>query len=452
MEKDKYQELEKILSELNSNISRQEDPGETPPDQAAPGEAGRETAAPAEPPPPARKGRKRQHRQERAERPERSETPQPEERRRSFAESARIIEDSLEDRELRQPAVRHIAVTSAEVVEEPPPPPRRRRAYDQQKPLPQEEAIPPMPKRRRKQMSRRERTTAVLGVIVTLFFVIGVISSVAAGISLTRNLVNATAQKEELARVIFPLVIVDIPEFDSPEALENSAIIQSAIWAFIIDSGDKSKYPKDDLGAMTVPDTDIEPYIRSLYGNDVQIEHQSIDDPSVQMLYDSDNKRYIIESTPRFLAYTPRVEKISRSGDVYTLRVSYVLPDALWNLEKDHSSATVDKIMEYTLKRNRDAYQMLSVRLLEVTGRSEQGADTAPTPAIDDEGWANEEELPVSSGESLSLGTASAPEEDAGPEEEKDAGSEGAASSEADAASGESASDEESSSEAGEEE
>ena len=162
------------------------------------------------------------------------------------------------------------------------------------------------------------------------------------------------------------------------------------------------------------------------------------------MLYDSDNKRYIIESTPRFLAYTPRVEKISRSGDVYTLRVSYVLPDALWNLEKDHSSATVDKIMEYTLKRNRDAYQMLSVRLLEVTGRSEQGADTAPTPAIDDEGWANEEELPVSSGESLSLGTASAPEEDAG--------SEGAASSEADAASGESASDEESSSEAGEEE
>ena len=95
---------------------------------------------------------------------------------------------------------------------------------------------------------------------------------------------------------------------------------------------------------------------------------------------------------------------------------------------------------------------MLSVRLLEVTGRSEQGADTAPTPAIDDEGWANEEELPVSSGESLSLGTASAPEEDAGPEEEKDAGSEGAASSEADATSGESASDEESSSEAGEEE
>lgn len=351
MDKDKNQELEKILSELNSNIRKQNEPEPS-------GEAAEPDADSAR-----KKGRKR--------------APRPEgepERRRSFAESARIIESSLEDRELRQPAVRHIAVTAAEVVEEEEPP-RRRKAYDQQNPPPQEEPVPPMPKRKRRQMSRRDRWTAVMGVIVTLFFVIGVVSTVIAGVRLTRDLVNATSQKEELARVIFPLVIVDIPEFDAPEALENSAIIQSAIWAFIIDENDKSKYPKDDLGAMTVPDTDIEPYIRRLYGNDVQIQHQSIDDPSVQMLYDSDNKRYIIESTPRFLAYTPQVDKISRDGDLYTLQVSYVLPDALWNLSQDHSDATVDKIMEYRLKRNRDSYQMLSVRLLEVTGRSEQGSD-----------------------------------------------------------------------------
>ncbi len=247
----------------------------------------------------------------------------------------------------------------------------KREAFDQDKE--KKESEPPrLPRRKRKRMSRREKTTAVLGIFVTFFVVIGVISTIWFGVNLTKELVNSTAEKEKLARVIFPLVIVDIPEFDSPASLDNSAIIQSAIWAFIVDEKDKSQYPKDDLGAMTVPDTDIELYIRKLYGSTVKIQHQSIDDASVQMLYDSENKKYIIESTPRFLPYTPRVDKIQKDGDIYTLRVSYVLPDALWNLKKDHSDATVDKVMEYRLKETNGSYQMLAVKLLEVTERTGQ--------------------------------------------------------------------------------
>jgi len=480
MDKDRNQELERILAEINSSIRSREPEGgrrlvavasaeeERKPEKKPAPESGaqRPAEAPAREKPRAKSGAKARTRDEEpAKKPAENPEPAPEakvpaedapapeaqkprsprggkrekpseasrrekkdeslkerledtaeaagefieEERNSFLESARIIEDELEDGELRDPAVRHIAVTAAEVIPEAAVE-KKRRAFDQQKALTGEKSS----RNKHRRMSKRERTTAILGALVTVFVVIGVVSTVLFSVRGIRDLVNSTAKKEELAKAIFPLVIVDIPQFDTPEALDNAAIIQSSIWAFIIDEQDKSKYPKDDMGAMTVPDTDIEPYIRRLYGNDVEIVHQSIDDTSVQMLYDSENKRYIIESTPRFLPYTPRVDKIVKSGDIYTLTVSYVLPDALWNLESDHTSATVDKVMEYRVKRNTDAYQMLSVKLISVTGRNESETSGGLIPdAFDDEGYfeenlSSEETLPSSAAAS-SEGTA--PEE-----------------------------------------
>ncbi|MFZ2537452.1 MAG: hypothetical protein WAX04_00935 [Oscillospiraceae bacterium] len=228
---------------------------------------------------------------------------------------------------------------------------------------------------RKKAPSKKQKKIALFGVIIAFLVVVGAVSTIWSAIKLTNNIVNETSLKEELARAIFPLVIVDIPEFETAVKLDNSAIIASSIWEFIIHEEDKSKFKKDDLGSIYVPDVDIEKYIRRLYGSEVKILHQSVDDSSVQMTYNAESKYYVIESTPKFLPYTPRVDKIIKTSDILTLRVSYILPDAMWNLRSDKKDETVDKVMEYKLKKSGNAYQMLSVKLIEVTTRIENSAE-----------------------------------------------------------------------------
>ena len=368
---DKNAELEKILSELNSNIKK---------DAPHPAEG----VSAAEPP---RDEKKKPGGKEKANDAPLRRGNRP---RSSLLDTATIVDDEEEGQPKSTP-VRHIAVTAVEVVDDPPPekskPPRPAaevslgRETAPMREEPRRERRGPRGRRKPK-MSRREKATAVLGFFVSLFVIIGIVSTVIVGVNWTRDLINSTAQKEEFAKFVFPLVIVDVPEFEEPAALDNSAIISSAIWAFIIDDNDKSKYPKDDFGEMTVPDVDIEPYIRKLFGNEIPIVHQTVEGTSVQMNYDAETKSYSIESTPRFLPFTPRVDTISRDKDIYTLQVSYLMPDAVWNLDKTHENAKVGKIYEYRLQKSETGYRIQAVTMLELVGEETPEASSRP---MDDE-------------------------------------------------------------------
>lgn len=284
------------------------------------------------------------------------------EKRRALEESSKVVEQSAETSdEVAAHADKHITIESVEVIEEP--------EKKKEKPAPAEALPPAQRSRKKRKASRREIMTAILGIFMTFFVIIGVISTVVMIVNVTSNLANSTVEKDEFARYLFPMVIIDVPEFESADMLDNSQIIASAIWAFIIDEqNDKAKYPHDDLGGMTVPDADIEPYIRRLYGSELKIKHQTVDGSSFQMLYDEETKSYIIESTPRFLPYTPLIDEIVKEGDIYTLRVGYVQPDVVWNLDPDNRKQDVDKVMQYVLKKETTGYSVRSVKLLEVTG------------------------------------------------------------------------------------
>ena len=359
-------ELEKILSELNSGMQKEKQaakereiaPRENSADAAPAAEQAEETPPRKSNTAPLGRRRKREQNEETAA-DSSTGTPALGDGLDSFLQNTKIVEENGSERPNRHPTVRHIAVTAAEVVEMPSAhvPPEKQRNADRKR-----------ARYKRPRMTRRERLTALVGLIVSVFFLVGVVCTVIGGVDLAYNVINSTALKEEMAKFIFPLVIVDTPEFEDPKSLDNSVIISSAIWAFIIDDNDKSKYPTDEFGEMTVPDVDIEPYIRKLYGGEIEIVHQTVDGGSVQMYYDAENKCYLIESTPSFLPYTPRVDKISRSGNIYTLQVSYVLPDVVWELDPSHKNARVDKELEYRIEKDGNSYRILSVKLLALTG------------------------------------------------------------------------------------
>lgn len=234
---------------------------------------------------------------------------------------------------------------------------------------------------KKEEHSKKQRNTAILGAIVSFFVIVGIVSSVIFTVSFTGDLINSTKLKEELAKEVFPLVIIDVPEFSSPEMVDSTSVIAASIWKFIISEDDKSKYKTDEYGSIYLPAADVEYYVRSLFGSDVKIVHQSIDDGSVQMSYSEESAFYIIDSTPKYLPYTPRVDKIKRNGDIYTLEVSYIMPDALWNLENDINSKSADKVLEYTLKKVEDDYQVLSVKQIEIINSS---SNTDHTGDFDD--------------------------------------------------------------------
>lgn len=208
--------------------------------------------------------------------------------------------------------------------------------------------------------------SAILGGFLLLFVIIGLVASVRQIWKFGADVVNQTKLKEELAVLVFPLVIVDVPEFDDPTKLDSSVIMSSSIWKFIIDKTDKSTYRRNDLGMVEVPNVDIEREVRRLYGSQVEIVHQSMDDGIIQMSYSETSNNYYVETVPHSLPYTPRVDDIVKDGDIYTLRVSYLLPDVLWNLADIKSTQVWDKVMEYRLQKTGDDYQVLSVKLLEV--------------------------------------------------------------------------------------
>lgn len=337
-----------------------------------------------------------------------------EEEQLSFSKAATIIEDGLDEQgdrvyptkqsrnviepptpepeeepeqEPEQP--RHIAVTAGEVVE--PPPEAEKEA---KKPKVSKAALKKAHgtavsrEIKKEKKTVKQKRTMVLGVFIAFFVIVGIVATIWSGVEIGVDLATSAPLKEELAMEIFPLVIIDTPEFENPTMLDNTAIVSASVWGFIVNEKDKSKYRRDDLGNIFVPEIDIEKHMRRLFGQDVTIKHQSVEDTSVQMVYDAENKQYIIESTPRFLPYTPRVDNLIKTGEIYTLKVSYILPTVVWNLEKNLAAQPSDKILEYRLLKKDDTYQVLSVKLLEVATASDYlSSQRTESDALLDDGY-----------------------------------------------------------------
>lgn len=367
MPNEKDKELDKILSEVKENKEKTE-------------ETKKEDYAERKK---KKKKNKRQQEQNRKEQQKKNVQKKPQEEKGAldiedeplaFAKHSKIVESESEGEIVKQkPAKKHIEVGAAEVIEDEPSAKEEKHSEkavleNDEKPVYTKVEIPKTARSMKKKASKKQRKTALLGLLMSIFVIIGVVTTLVGLFNAGKYILTSAAKKEEFAKVVYPLVIVDAPEFEDPTRLDSAVIISSSIWDFLLSDVDKSKYERDDFGSIFVPSTDIEAQIRKLYGNDVVIKHQTIDDGGIIMLYDSENDKYIIESSPKYVSYIPKVDKITRKDDVYTLKVSYVIPDAMWNLHPDSTEQTVVKVNEFKIKKTKSGYQFLSSKLVEVVG------------------------------------------------------------------------------------
>lgn len=200
----------------------------------------------------------------------------------------------------------------------------------------------------------------VFAVFIIVMSIIGIVSTVQFTVRTVNEIADQKALKNEIALFLYPVVTVDPPAFKTTEEIPSTVVVESAIWRIIL-TGDNSNYEKLYNTYMYVPAVDVEFSIKSLYGNEAEILHQTVGSASTSFTYNEDTNTYLVPINPRYTAYSPVVTEISSIGELYTVKVDYMPPTAL-AMEGIKMNNSAAKTMVYTLSKSRNSMTIHSAK------------------------------------------------------------------------------------------
>ena len=215
----------------------------------------------------------------------------------------------------------------------------------------------------KKKPSFKRNLYFIIGIAVSFMSLIGFIFSVNFCVGIVKNFADNTTQKQDFARFIYPVVIVDTAAYKNNEQLSSDVVISAAIWDIIL-YGDTSKYP-EEYGSMTVPQLDVENHATNLFGPGLTFDHKTLGDASLTFYYTPETKSYNIPVSPKYFPYSPLVESIKRNGDTYTLKVGYVSPSPAWLVTDKKMKPKPTKYMEYVVTKKNNDYTLKEINEIE---------------------------------------------------------------------------------------
>ncbi len=222
--------------------------------------------------------------------------------------------------------------------------------------------IRPASRRRRK----GSRIAAPIGLTVIILCAIGVVTLVVSAINLTQSFINNDKEKARFERILIPVVMYDPPPFESVTTLDQPMLLQTAMWSAILNNDDE-KWAKDEFNFSLIPASELDVRAANLFGPDVKLVHQTFGDYETTYLYDEQNKVYSVPTSAEVALYTPKVEKITKNGDEVILRVGYVPPGSVWEIDDkgNRFEPDPDKYMNYHLKKTESGYIITALRDVE---------------------------------------------------------------------------------------
>lgn len=216
----------------------------------------------------------------------------------------------------------------------------------------------------------RNRAMGIFGALIIIFACVGVVATAIAAVNGVRSAMNNDEEKDHFAELIYPLVIMDPATFDDVSRLDQKTILTAGVWNFLLHA-DFSEYEANAMGAVTVPQVDIEYYCAQLFGTGLTYEHQPLGDTEYSFAYDEENQSYDIPTNNMYISYLPEVTEIAHEADgIVSLTVNYISPSVAWNYnvfhEKDFSYEP-QKIMKYVLATAEDgSYYIIEVEAIEL--------------------------------------------------------------------------------------
>lgn len=208
----------------------------------------------------------------------------------------------------------------------------------------------------------RSRKTAPMGGIFLVLALVGLIAVVIWSVNFTKGFLDNSAEVERFEQFITPVVMMDPVPFNRIENAEESLILQSSLWAALLGEN-RANYTYDEVGMLLVPASDVEVAARSLFGPYVTITHRTFDDNETSYMYDPEIGAYRVPLVAK-IAYTPKIEELTKKADTITLKVGYVAPGNIWSSQQQTESGepVPDKYMLYELAKGEDGYYVAAVK------------------------------------------------------------------------------------------
>jgi len=223
-----------------------------------------------------------------------------------------------------------------------------------------------MSKKERVNMRRRRRRQFV-GLLVSFFVVVGVITIVSSLFNYVSLLFNNTAEKDTFQELIAPLVALDPTPFSSIDKANQDTLLEAAIWA-VISGEDTTKYSRNEDGMLVLPAVDVENYWSKIYGPSHPISHRSFNNSDIRYEYSTDRSGYIIPATSLGGAYKPVVEDITTSGNYKILTVAYAQPSGSVDGALNPDTLVLrEQRMEYVMIKTSGQYYLYAIRYPEKT-------------------------------------------------------------------------------------
>lgn len=213
----------------------------------------------------------------------------------------------------------------------------------------------------------RRRSYFIAGILCSALALVGIGTCVVLAAQAIRNFAGSSSLTQELEDVVYPAVVVDLPDFENaadaaPETLLSAAVIDLVMF------GDLSGY-SEAFDVISVPAEDIRTRANSMFGIEITGDYETLYAAGELFFYDETTGCYNVPSAPVIFSYAPEITEIRRSDDVYTLTVAYRADMAQWQERSENFSHMGEKTMEITVEKHDGNYRI--VRMMNVSEHSD---------------------------------------------------------------------------------
>ncbi len=211
---------------------------------------------------------------------------------------------------------------------------------------------------------RKRRTRQLLGFVLSILIVVGAVSIVSGASNLVKDLRDHTAEYDDYAKRVEPLVWFDLLPFDSLETADPNALKQVAIWGVLNDS--KTAIELTEKGEPMIPAIEIDQYAKALFGPDYKIEHGAFEDQVENLVYtyDEESEMYTAPATgltPQYLGEVVDIER--QAGGVKRVTVGYISTTGSNNeLVAAADLKRAVKYMDYFFRKGDGGYYLFALQ------------------------------------------------------------------------------------------
>ncbi len=243
---------------------------------------------------------------------------------------------------------------------------------------------------KKKRHARKYQSAVIVGAVTVLLAVIGLFTVLSACYSFGQRFLDNSGEKEKFEKILFPIVMFDPAPCESVNEIDDIIMLRNSIWSAYVSNIEKYSLDASKRGFIAKSDVDVA--CAKLFGPEITLTHQSFSDYMNTYYFDDSKEAYRATFDSSSVRYTPQVEEVDKSGDIYSLYVGYLESGNQWLntiYGRDYEPAP-DKYMVYTLKKVNDHFQLLSIQYPEdgaVPGKpvyDNKDPNTAPPQTTDE--------------------------------------------------------------------